>query len=103
MSDAGLFTVRLLEKEVRVACEEGERDALQRAAHYLDGKMREIRDGGKVIGGEKVAIMAALNIAHEYLQQETENRDRQRTIESRLLNLQQKIEAALGQDPRLEV
>ncbi len=52
---------------MRIACSEEEKADLLKAVEYLDSKMREIRDGGKVIGVERIAIMAALNIAHELL------------------------------------
>ena len=59
--------VMLLGRSYRVACSDEERDALQQAVAYLDGKMSEIRKGGKVMGAEKIAVMAALNVAHELL------------------------------------
>jgi cell division protein ZapA len=61
-------TVTILGKELMVACPESERSALRAAAEYLDGKMREIQTSGKVIGTERAAIMAALNIAAELLE-----------------------------------
>lgn len=59
--------VAIMGREFRVACPEEEREGLLQAVAYLDRKMREIRDGGKVIGLERIAIMAALNITHDYL------------------------------------
>ena len=53
--------VTILGRQFRVACTEDEKQELLKAVSYLDGKMREIRDGGKVIGVERIAIMAALN------------------------------------------
>ena len=66
-TDASRVSVRILEKEYHVACPAEERAALLNSAEYLNGKMREIRDSGKVVGHERIAIMAALNIAHELL------------------------------------
>lgn len=60
--------ISILDKEYRVACPESEREALERSARFLDGKMRQIRHTGKVIGNDRVAVMAALNITHELLQ-----------------------------------
>lgn len=60
--------ITILDKEYRVACPASEREALERAARYLDARMREIRHTGKVIGNDRVAVMAALNITHELLQ-----------------------------------
>ncbi|MFA7400355.1 MAG: cell division protein ZapA [Sideroxydans sp.] len=59
--------VNILDREFRVACPEDERAELQDAVTYLDKKMREIRDAGKIASVERIAIMAALNIAHELL------------------------------------
>ena len=59
--------VTILGRQFRVACKDEEKQDLLKAVGYLDGKMREIRDSGKVIGVERIAIMAALNLAHELL------------------------------------
>lgn len=64
---ANTVEVTLLGRTYRVACEEGEREGLMQAVAYLDGKMNEIRKAGKVIGAERIAVMAALNVAHELL------------------------------------
>jgi len=60
--------VQILGKEYPVSCEADEQHELLLAARYLDEKTREIRDGGRIIGTERIAVMAALNIAHELLQ-----------------------------------
>jgi cell division protein ZapA len=59
--------VNILGRQFRVACTDEEKPELLKAVSYLDGKMREIRGSGKVIGVERIAIMAALNMAHELL------------------------------------
>ena len=59
--------VNILDREFRVACPNEERGELLDAVKYLDLKMREIRDAGKIASVERIAIMAALNIAHELL------------------------------------
>ena len=59
--------VTIMGREFRVSCPEDEKQSLIEAAAYLDRKMREIRGSGKVIGVERIAIMAALNITHDYL------------------------------------
>jgi cell division protein ZapA len=66
MADSTL-DITILGRTYKVACAEGERDALLRTAAYLDAKMGEIRNAGKVSGTERIAVMAALNIAHELL------------------------------------
>ena len=59
--------VKLLDRELRVACPEEERGELLDSVAYLDKKMREIRDAGKIASVERIALMAALNITHELL------------------------------------
>ncbi len=65
--DKEALTISLLGREFRVACPEGEEKQLLASVDYLNRKLREVRDLGKVVGNERIAIMAALNIAHEYL------------------------------------
>lgn len=71
MNPAQLDVV-ILGREYRVACREEEREALLEAVAFLDARMRGIRDGGKVAGTERIAVMAALNIAHELLRERKE-------------------------------
>ena len=60
-------TVCILDRDYQVACNTGEEESLRAAAAYLDEKMREIRNRGSVIGVDRIAVMAALNIANELL------------------------------------
>jgi cell division protein ZapA len=65
--DPKALQINVMGREFRVACPESEQKELLEAVEYLNRKMDEIRDNGKVIGVERIAIMAALNIAHELL------------------------------------
>lgn len=65
--EKGALTISLMGREFRVACPEGEEKQLLASVDYLNRKLREVRDTGKVVGNERIAIMAALNIAHEHL------------------------------------
>src|SRR5216117_921271 len=65
--EKGALTLSLLGREFRVACPDGEQKQLQASVDYLNRKMKEVRDTGKVVGNERIAIMAALNIAHEFV------------------------------------
>ncbi len=67
MSASKAVDVAIMGREFRVTCPDEEREELLQAVTYLDKKMCEIRDHGKVIGSERIAIMAGLNIAHELL------------------------------------
>jgi cell division protein ZapA len=62
--------IHILGRAYKVACSREEESALVAAAEYLDEKMREIRDKSKVIGAERIAIMAGLNLAHDLLTQD---------------------------------
>jgi cell division protein ZapA len=66
-ADSKSLQINVMGREFRVACPDDEQKGLLEAVDYLNRKMDEIRDGGKVIGLERIAIMAALNIAHELL------------------------------------
>lgn len=60
-------TVRILDKDYMVACPEGEQEALIASSHRVDREMRRVRDTGKVLGTDRIAVMVALNLAHELL------------------------------------
>jgi len=66
-ADGPGIEISILDRKLRIACAEDEQQELLRAVHYVDTKMREIRGRGKAIGSERIAILAALNIAHELL------------------------------------
>lgn len=66
-AESQAIDVTIMGREFRVACPDEERQGLLDAVAYLDRKMREIKDAGKVVGVDRIAIMAALNIAHELL------------------------------------
>ncbi len=59
--------IKILDRELRIACPEEQRSELLDAVAYLDKRMREIRDAGKIASVERIALMAALNITHELL------------------------------------
>ncbi|MBL8378327.1 MAG: cell division protein ZapA [Burkholderiales bacterium] len=63
--------VSILDRQYRVACPDDERDSLMAAVAYLDQKMRDIKAAGKIAGVDRIAVMAALNIAHELLAAKT--------------------------------
>ena len=95
-------TVTILDKEYHIACQPHERDALHESARLLDQKMREIRASGKVIGTERVAVMAALNLAHDLLQKRRSDDDLEISVQTRLRLMQEKIDAILSsQDSQL--
>lgn len=88
-------TISILGKELMVACPEHERDSLAAAARYLDERMREIQDGGKVIGAERCAVMTALNLTNELLLLRHQTNGIPVELDERLRILHGKVEAAL--------
>lgn len=92
--------VAIMGREFRVACPEDERESLLQAVTYLDRKMREIRDQGKVIGLERIAIMAALNITHDYLAAKPLNPDEHLHL-GQIERLSKLLDQALAQQDNL--
>ena len=98
---AKTIDVELLGRSYRVACKDGEREALMQAVAYLDGKMNEIKVAGKVAGGERIAVMAALNIAHELLSTKLGDGYDVGQVKRRIAALEGKLDAALAQQEKL--
>lgn len=96
-------SITILGKEYLIACQEDEKSELLSSANYLDRKMREIRDHGKVIGTDRIAVMAALNIAHELLHNKGELIMANPDVEGRIRSIQEKIEEALYRSRQLEL
>lgn len=96
-------SVRLLEREYQVACPAEERSDLLDSAEYLDGKMREIRDSGKVVGLDRIAVIAALNIANELIKQRKQGTVVEGDLGARLRSLRERMEIALEKGQQLEL
>jgi len=96
-------TVQILDKEYRIACAEDERDALLSSAHYLNQKMKEVRDTGKVIGVDRIAVMTALNIAHDSINNKSQKENLSRTMGDRLRQLQRKLENTVKNCKQVEI
>lgn len=103
--DPGPVTIQILDKEYRIACSEGEEDALLAAARYLDTRMREIRAGGKVIGTDRIAVLAALNMANDLLTQTATKTSENLagSADKRVRSLRDRIEIALNDSNQLEL
>ena len=94
-SDPSRISVKILEKEYHVTCPVDERPALIDSAEYLNRKMREIRDSGKVIGLDRIAVMAALNIVNELLQSRGHDAGVETDLATRIKAMRERIESAL--------
>jgi cell division protein ZapA len=94
-------TIRILEKEYHVACPAEEQPDLLASAELLNRKMREIRDGGKVVGLDRVAVMAALNLANEFLKAKGTDEELQNIVGLRIRAMREKLDEALGPGKQL--
>ncbi|MGQ0651658.1 MAG: cell division protein ZapA [Betaproteobacteria bacterium] len=92
--------VTLLGRTYRVACADGEREALMQAVAYLDAKMNEIRKAGKVMGAERIAVMAALNVAHELLSVKVGGFDMGQA-KRRLSDIESQLDSAIAKQEKL--
>ena len=87
--------VRILDREYLVACPPEEREGLQAAAHLLDSRMREIRSSNRMAGIDRIAVLAALNLAHELIQQRQGGGDRERELSRTLGDLTRRLDGLL--------
>jgi len=94
--------ISILGKEYSVACPDEKRDELLSAASYLDQNMREIQQSGAVLGTERVAVMAALNIAHDLLSLR-EDTGLTLEMETRIKTLRRNLEEALDGQAEMEL
>jgi cell division protein ZapA len=88
-------TIRILDREYTVGCEPDERDGLTAAARLLDAKMREVRGGNRMAALDRVAVLAALNLAHEVQQLRDENERRDRELARTLGDLNRRLDGLL--------
>jgi cell division protein ZapA len=93
--------VNLLGRSYRVACAEGERESLMQAVAYLDAKMNEIRKAGKVMGAERIAVMAALNVAHELLSTKLGSGFDVGLAKRRMADIESRLDAAIAKQEKL--
>ena len=104
MSDSlSTVTVTILGKEYQVSCPADEVDALTRAARFLGQQMEDIRASGKVVGLDRVAVMAALNITNDYLSGQNALSETKDVVGQRITNLTEKVSSALAQHKQLNL
>ena len=102
-TDVQTVRVHILDKDYQVACPAEQRDALVESARYLDQQMRTIRQSGKVIGIERIAVMAALNIAHELIQSGHQSDKGSQDLHDRLRRLTSKIDDTISSFRQIEM
>jgi cell division protein ZapA len=103
MSKSLPINISILDKEYKIACPAGEQSALLASAEYLDSKMREVRENGGIIGSERIAVITALNIAHELLNSSQQKSNLEKSLPPRLKNLESKISEALQRARQMEI
>ncbi|MDQ7048468.1 MAG: cell division protein ZapA [Enterobacterales bacterium] len=96
MADNKPVTIHILGNEYHVASPEDEVEKLEQAAKALDARMREIKEGGRIMGLEKVAVMAALNLSYELMHGNAMSEEEAQAVDQRIETLQNKIESALA-------
>jgi len=96
MNNQDSLSIIILDKEYRVACPPGEQDSLRTSANELNQKLNEIKRKGAVIGTERIAIMAALNLCHEMLTGKTLQNEHAE-LNSRIESLSEKIDSSIGE------
>ena len=95
------MNVKILGKDFQVSCPADEQDELTKAAEQLDMRMREIRESGKVIGLERIAIMAGLNITNEFLQAKDQVEGKETS--NLLKKINRKLDNALQSAKQMEI
>ena len=96
-------SVRILEKEYQVSCPASERTDLLDSAELLNAKMREIRDSGKVVGLDRIAVMAALNMANDLLRSQARDEALESSLGPRLKVLNERVDTILGGSQELDL
>jgi cell division protein ZapA len=95
-------SVRILEKDYQIACPAEERSNLLDSAEFLNSRMREIRDSGKVVGLDRIAVIAALNMANELIRLRKSDSNLESDLGGRLRILRERVESALEKGQQLE-
>lgn len=103
MSETKPASVTILDKEYLIACSDEERSLLNDAASLLNERMQEVKTSGKIIGSERIAVLAALNIAHEMLAYKNENEGYTSNMDGVIRRIQGKIDDVLVEGSQAKV
>ena len=95
--------VTIMDQPYRLSCQEGGERTLREAVHYLDSKMKALRDSGKVKGNDRIAVMAALNMANELLRLRKQDAELQGAVSGRVKNMRERVEATLQRTRQLDL
>ena len=97
------LTVSIVGKDYQVACPAGEEESLREAAHYLHKLMESIRASGRVVGLDRVAVMAALNVSNELLQSKNSRADSQAKVRSQVQKLSDRVADAISANKQMQI
>jgi cell division protein ZapA len=103
MTEQTQVTVHLLEQNYQFKCPKSQAQDVQMAALLLDDKMKTIRTQGKLMDDKQVSLMAALNIAHEFLDLKNQQEQQIKSMGQRIKSLQRQVEATLNQQTEIEL
>lgn len=95
MSASKTVSVTILDKEYRVSCTEEERPGLESSARFLDEKMQAIKQSGRIVGSDRIAVMAGLNITHDLLTDGLKKDGASLDINEKIIALQNKVDFAI--------
>tara|TARA_R110002049_G_scaffold210401_2_gene381256 strand:- start:20191 stop:20505 length:315 start_codon:yes stop_codon:yes gene_type:complete len=96
-------SVRILDKEYQFSCPASERTNLLDSAETLNAKMREIRDRGNIVGLDRIAVLAAMNMANELLHAQARDKAIEGDFSNRIRIISDRVETALGGAQQLEL
>lgn len=96
-------TVNILGKEYQIACPEDEKNALIASAQMVHQNMEKIRSTGKIVGLDRIAVMAALNLAHELITLQNDEGQDVDNINNKILQIKERVSAFLEEDRQLEL
>ena len=101
--DKAQVSVRILDKEYQVACPANERTNLLDSAEIVNQKMREIRDSGSIVGTDRIAVMAALNMANDLINANARDQELEGGISNRLKIISDRVDNVLGSSQQLDL
>ena len=98
MASSEPVALRLIDREFLIACAPEEREGLLEAASYLDQKMREVRSHAKAPSFERLAVLTAISVAHEFINLRRQHKGQSQRLSDSVANLRSKLNAALESD-----
>ena len=102
-TESNTLTVSIVGKDYQVACPAGEEQSLREAAHYLHTLMESIRSSGRVVGLDRVAVMAALNVCNELLQSKSNHAEAQDHVNERVQKLSDRVADAINENKQMKI